>query len=319
MARNMSSSDRSIPHLRDIFWSGGPAPGGGQVGAHPQPAAPAAPGRTEWRVTPRHDDMSELTYQFQGDARISSRAVKGGGKDQHSNYHHNGSSHHHGKQSANNDLGNDSAISVGSTSEDEHQAAPTNKKKSKKSRARDNARTLTERDVKHLERHLSMKKTIRKKIMRDLQQAFVEDPTEFRVEDINSHEQLIQSLSFGTPSRYAQRHTSRESNFLDMLRANDQGSAQGGLQAASACTPCPPCAPAARRGGGGCDDQDSGHGSPRGSPTRDLSADRGMPPSVASQQQHLDEYDDGTLPETDSSGKKTSFWRRFTMKGKSKR
>lgn len=37
-------------------------------------------------------------------------------------------------------------------------------------------RTLTERDIRHLERHLSMKKTIRKQISRNLAQAFVDDP-----------------------------------------------------------------------------------------------------------------------------------------------
>ena len=36
------------------------------------------------------------------------------------------------------------------------------------------SKTLTEHDIKHIERHLSMKRTIRKKIMRDLQQAFVQ-------------------------------------------------------------------------------------------------------------------------------------------------
>ena len=117
--------------------------------------------------------------------------------------------------------GHDSAISVGSTSGDEE--SPKNSKK-KKSRRRDNSKTLTESDVKHLERHLSMKKTIRKKIMRDLQQAFVEDPNEFRVDDI-PHEQLkaeinIQSLSFGTPSQKEGRtRGNAESTFLDMLRA----------------------------------------------------------------------------------------------------
>lgn len=117
--------------------------------------------------------------------------------------------------------GHDSAVSVGSTSGEEE--SPKNSKK-KKSRRRDNSKTLTESDVKHLERHLSMKKTIRKKIMRDLQQAFVEDPNEFRVDDI-PHEQLkaeinIQSLSFGTPSQKQGRtRGNAENTFLDMLRA----------------------------------------------------------------------------------------------------
>ncbi|XP_034245082.1 ell-associated factor Eaf-like [Thrips palmi] len=316
MARSATSSDRSIPHLRDIFWSGSSS-------SH---AAASAPRAAPWHGghashgSRRQDELAvnELAYQFQNDARVTgSRPSKGAGKE-----------HFWSKQAAPQgqrsdhavDQGNDSAISVGSTSEDEHQAAPQNKKKSKKSRARDNARTLTERDVKHLERHLSMKKTIRKKIMRDLQQAFVEDPTEFRVEDINSHEQLIQSLSFGTPSRHATRGHHAESNFLDMLRAN------GGT------TSTPSCA-AARQAG--YDDQDSGHGSPRGSPTRELSSDRGMTPPSAQQQHHqqqqhqqhqqhhhqqqqLDDYEDGAA-DGDASGKKTSFWRRFTMKNKNKR
>lgn len=116
--------------------------------------------------------------------------------------------------------GHDSAVSMGSTSGEEE--SPKNSKK-KKSRRRDNSKTLTESDVKHLERHLSMKKTIRKKIMRDLQQAFVEDPNEFRVDDIPP-EQLkaeinIQSLSFGTPSQKQGRtRGNAESTFLDMLR-----------------------------------------------------------------------------------------------------
>ena len=36
-------------------------------------------------------------------------------------------------------------------------------------------KTLTQREVKQLERHLSMKRTVRKKIMRDLQQAAVDE------------------------------------------------------------------------------------------------------------------------------------------------
>ena len=48
------------------------------------------------------------------------------------------------------------------------------KKKRRKKSERNYSRTITEREVRHLDRHLSMKKTIRKKIMRDLQQAFVD-------------------------------------------------------------------------------------------------------------------------------------------------
>ncbi|KAJ9576255.1 hypothetical protein L9F63_006854 [Diploptera punctata] len=183
------------------------------------------------------------------------------------------------KVPASSSAGNDSAISVGSTSEDEiPKQNQSNKKKKQRSR-RDNSRTLTEKDVKHLERHLSMKKTIRKKIMRDLQQAFVEDPNEFKVED-TSPEKLkaeinIQSLSFGTPSQKTGKKSSAESNFLDMLRGGN-----------SACN------------GRYVNDDDSGHGSP----TRESSNAR------------IADYDDD-----DESSKKTSFWRRFTMKGRNKR
>jgi len=178
--------------------------------------------------------------------------------------------------------GNDSAISVGSTSEEELRNITSSSKKKKQQRSR---REKTEQDVKHLERHLSMKKTIRKKIMRDLQQAFVEDPNEFRVEDIPP-EQLkaelnLQSLSFGTSAKKKGKKSSGESNFLDFLRT-------GSGDSKNVTTPS---------NNTRLDDTDSGHGSP----TRELSVERG---------QHCDDEEDG---------RKVSFWRRFTMKSRSKR
>lgn len=47
-------------------------------------------------------------------------------------------------------------------------------------------KTLTERDLKHLERRLSMKKTIRKQISRNLAQAFIDDPNIATEEAINN-------------------------------------------------------------------------------------------------------------------------------------
>ncbi|XP_076236690.1 uncharacterized protein LOC143180682 isoform X1 [Calliopsis andreniformis] len=182
--------------------------------------------------------------------------------------------------------GHDSAVSVGSTSGEEE--SPKNSKK-KKSRRRDNSKTLTESDVKHLERHLSMKKTIRKKIMRDLQQAFVEDPNEFRVDDIPP-EQLkaeinIQSLSFGTPSQKQGRtRGSAENTFLDMLRSG------GGLEKNVADG-----------------DRDSGHG---GSPTRET------PNAQDTDEESSYPYD---TPVATPSKKSGNFWRRFTMKNRNKR
>ena len=43
---------------------------------------------------------------------------------------------------------------------------------------RRSSKTLTEQDIKHIERHLSMKRTIRKKIMRDLQSNLVLGPSD---------------------------------------------------------------------------------------------------------------------------------------------
>lgn len=84
---------------------------------------------------------------------------------------------------------------------------------------RDNHKTSG--DVKTLERHLSMKKTIRKKIMRDLQQAFVEDPNEFRIENANSDK--LKAEIRAEAFRFGDRPATRKSdNFLDMLRAGDQ-------------------------------------------------------------------------------------------------
>jgi hypothetical protein len=247
--------ERTIPHLRDVFGFQG-----------------------NWNscsTTPRNnEDMTQETQTKFQDMKLSNDGDKG-------------------RLPGSSSAGNDSAISVGSTSEDEipRVQASTNNKKKKQRSKRDNSRTLTEKDVKHLERHLSMKKTIRKKIMRDLQQAFVEDPNEFRVEDI-SPEQLkaeinIQSLSFGTPSHKTGKKASAESNFLDMLRGGGTNNINN--------------TPSGRFIN---DDEDSGHGSP----TRVSSSSR------------IADYDDDDIYESESAGsKKTSFWRRFTMKGRNKR
>lgn len=77
-------------------------------------------------------------------------------------------------------------------------------------------------DVKTLERHLSMKKTIRKKIMRDLQQAFVEDPNEFKVEN-TSPEKLKAELS-AEAVKFGEKNTRKtDPTFLDMLRGETRG------------------------------------------------------------------------------------------------
>lgn len=73
----------------------------------------------------------------------------------------------------------------------------------------------------------SMKKTIRKKIMRDLQQAFVGDPKEFTKTEIppeKKHEMdLKNALNFDPKTQ----KKSGEQRFLDMLRDSSDDSGMG--------------------------------------------------------------------------------------------
>ncbi|XP_055923670.1 uncharacterized protein LOC129954053 [Eupeodes corollae] len=142
------------------------------------------------------------------------------------------------------------------------------KKHSKKKR--DNNKTLTSGDVKTLERHLSMKKTIRKKIMRDLQQAFVEDPNEFKIENSN-HEHLKSEIR-ADAFRFGEKTTRKSDNFLDMLRGEKPSN---------------------------------------GSSNHDTYNNAN---SIQSR-----DYDFDSSGTGQSNGEKQSFWRRLTMKGKSKR
>lgn len=173
--------------------------------------------------------------------------------------------------------GNDSAISVGSTSDEEIYSNSSSASKKKKKAAATGRKDInsSEPEVKYLERHLSMKKTIRKKIMRDLQKAFVEDPNEFRVENIPP-EQLkaeinLQSLSFA-PTGKKKDKKNNESNFLDFLRTgsgDSKGNASNNKSNRRVYKDV---------------DGDSGHGSP-------------------------------TTEESEEEDKKARFWKRFTMKG----
>ena len=77
---------------------------------------------------------------------------------------------------------------------------------------RRSSKTLTEQDIKHIERHLSMKRTIRKKIMRDLQSTFVLGPTDY-IMPLPCQKDNVEKLGY-----------SSESNILDMLRdSQDSG------------------------------------------------------------------------------------------------
>lgn len=97
-------------------------------------------------------------------------------------------------------------------------------KTKKKQKKKDDFRTYGNGDVKTLERHLSMKKTIRKKIMRDLQQAFVEDPNEFKVEN-TSPEKLKAELS-AEAVKIEKNVKKSDPSFLDMLRGDTREEAR---------------------------------------------------------------------------------------------
>lgn len=92
------------------------------------------------------------------------------------------------------------------------------KKSKKSSKSSSNGQQNGGGELKTLERHLSMKKTIRKKIMRDLQQAFVDDPNEFKVDNNHRTAELnLEAMRYGDTNK----HRSRKSdNFLDMLRGD---------------------------------------------------------------------------------------------------
>jgi len=107
----------------------------------------------------------------------------------------------------------DSAVSLCSSENEEQRVLKEKDKKKRRGRKTSDAnlskdsrssKTLTEQDIKHIERHLSMKRTIRKKTMRDLQQAFVKDPED--------NDNLTNLLGQSEP------------NILDMLRdSQDSG------------------------------------------------------------------------------------------------
>lgn len=87
-------------------------------------------------------------------------------------------------------------------------------------------RTLTERDIRHLERHLSMKKTIRKQISRNLHQAFVDDP-----DSVLNDATLIPVAPKTTSSKVDRTFTltrakvsKSEQNVLDLLKDNEPDS-----------------------------------------------------------------------------------------------
>lgn len=135
--------------------------------------------------------------------------------------HHN---HNNNSAAAPPYYGNDNLNSNHHCDNNDSQQSTTDimKKQSKRKQRESNSKTLTSSDVKTLERHLSMKKTIRKKIMRDLQQAFVDDPNEFKVD--NSNSEHLKSEINAEALRFGEHPTKKSDNFLVMLRGEQKNS-----------------------------------------------------------------------------------------------
>ena len=72
-------------------------------------------------------------------------------------------------------------------------------------------------EIQHIERHLSMKKTLRKKMMRDLKQAFVDDPNEFRQDPTSIPDEQRNLINIQN-MHISPDKASGENNFLGMLK-----------------------------------------------------------------------------------------------------
>merc|ERR1712008_506247 len=78
-----------------------------------------------------------------------------------------------------------------------------------------------EGEIKQIERHLSMKKTIRKKMMRDLQAAFVDDPGEYQQDHKDIPKEKKQNINIRNLTISKGKLSKSENNFLDMLKDDE--------------------------------------------------------------------------------------------------
>lgn len=161
------------------------------------------------------------------------------------------------------------------------------------------SKTLTERDMRHLERHLSMKKTIRKQISRNLAQAFLENPDIFEPED---YKQDSHKNDHKLPGKRQQNIIEKpEQNVLDLLKISIE------------------------------DSRDSGHSSPTHETLEDTDFDEedlegGKGWRAAAVKQHRDSETKGLVDERSPKNyghepekKSSSIWKMFSSRNKSKR
>ncbi|XP_045120652.1 uncharacterized protein PFD1115c-like [Portunus trituberculatus] len=177
------------------------------------------------------------------------------------------------------------------------------KNKKKDDHERSSRKEDFEKDIRHIERHLSMKKTIRKKMMRDLQQAFVEDPGEFQQDPNRMEPEKKNNINIRNLTISKGRLSKSEHNFLDMLK--DEKEAKEKKKDRKGYRDIMNNNKNSNKGAV-LNDDDSGNGSPS----------RGL--SKAASKEDLIEAKEAPK-EAQKEEKKIGFWKKLTGKGKSKR
>ncbi|XP_018017828.1 uncharacterized protein LOC108674400 [Hyalella azteca] len=221
-----------------------------------------------------------------------------------------------------------------------------------------------ERDIRHIERHLSMKKTIRKKMMRDLQQAFVEDPKDLQQDPKGLADDKKNNIDINNLTFSKNRMSKSEHNFLDMLK-EDQVKERKGLRAlmdfrkpSLTAQPEPEIRPPTKEGDSkilkepkpvndktqiSANESKSDENIPKETKPLDSKLRDTKPINMKSTDKKFIDEDSGhdspthesheplnqksrsrddldeTCDSKDASSKKSSFWKRFTGKNKTKR
>lgn len=199
-----------------------------------------------------------------------------------------------------------------------------------------------EKDIRHIERHLSMKKTIRKKMMRDLQQAFVEDPKDLQQDPKGLAEDKKNNIDINNLTFSKNRISKSEHNFLDMLK-EDQVKERKGLRALIDFRKDKTSAQASSE----TDDKNHGktaeskstkdsksssndkkqfsHNDPKASDGKLSDEDSGHESPTREPGEHFDKRSKSRddlmedCKDGNAGAKKQSFWKRFTGKNKTRR
>lgn len=206
--------DRSIPHVRDIF-----APYRASSESHRSTTEVCvydySPGSRRRNLSSASSDFIDTDHSDSTD-------------NEYNNGQHSGKQDRRGRSPENNRHASGRRSSSGGNNQ---QRTNRNNQENMQNNNREtySSKTLTDRDIRHLERHLSMKKTIRKQISRNLAQAFVEDPKllenppEPPKSEAKADNKNVNSFTL-TRAKVAR---SSEPTFLDMLKDKSRESDSG--------------------------------------------------------------------------------------------